>query len=73
MNDEIAGFYDNDGNKINTELIPKPGLCITCKNDEAGGIEEILCILTRNDQKGEKDFECAAYMSLNLSKDEWLT
>jgi hypothetical protein len=61
MSDEIDGFYDDDGNEINPELIPKPGLCITCKKDEALGKEEILCILTRNDQKGEKDFECDAY------------
>jgi len=63
MDDEISGFYDDDGNKINQELVTKPSLCITCKKDDAGGKEEILCILTRNDQKGEKSFECDAYES----------
>jgi len=45
MSDEIHGFYRDDGTKINPELIPKPGLCITCKKDDACGEEEILCIL----------------------------
>jgi hypothetical protein len=51
----------DDGSKIIQDLIPKPGLCATCKKDDKGGIEEILCTLNRNDQEGEKDFECDAY------------
>ena len=31
MKDEISGFYDDDGTKINPELILNPGLCVTCK------------------------------------------
>jgi hypothetical protein len=31
--DEINGYYDDDGNQLNPELIPKPGLCLTCKKD----------------------------------------
>jgi len=49
MNDEINGFYNDDGTKINQELVPKPSLCITCKKDDMGRSEEILCILTRSD------------------------
>jgi hypothetical protein len=63
MDDEISGFYDDNGNKINPDLVPKPSLCITCKRDAAGEKEEILCILTRNDQRGEMNFECDAYES----------
>jgi len=63
MNDEINGFYNDDGTKINPELVPKPSLCITCKKDDMGREEEILCILNRSDQKGEDDFICGAYES----------
>ncbi|MBM4136641.1 MAG: hypothetical protein FJ241_07395 [Nitrospira sp.] len=63
MRDEMAGFYNDDGSKINPELVPKPSLCVTCKKDDAGEKEEILCILTRNDQRDEKNFECDAYES----------
>jgi hypothetical protein len=57
----ISGYFNDDGTEINADLVPKPGLCLTCKKDNAGGKEEILCNLTRNDQKGKKDFECGAY------------
>jgi len=63
MEDDITGFYDDDGTKINPELVPKPSLCITCKKDDLGGEEEILCILNRHDQKDEDDFKCGAYES----------
>ncbi len=66
MSDEIHGFYNDDGTKINPELVPKPGLCITCKKDDAGGKEEILCILNRIDQKDEKHFKCYAYEPKSL-------
>jgi hypothetical protein len=57
----ISGYFDDDGTEINADLVPKPGLCLTCKKDNASGKEEILCILNRNDQKGDKDFECGAH------------
>jgi hypothetical protein len=61
MTDNISGFYNDDGSKINPELVPKPSLCVTCKKDAAGEKEEILCILTRNDQRGANNFEYDAY------------
>jgi hypothetical protein len=61
MIDDISGFYNDDGTKINPELVPKPGLCLTCNKDDAVGTEEILCILNRQDQKGVRNFECDAY------------
>ncbi len=63
MNEDICGFYNDDGTKINPELVSKPSLCITCKKNDVKGFEEVLCILNRNDQKGEKSFICDAYES----------
>ncbi len=57
----ISGYFNDDGTEINADLVPKPGLCLTCKKDNAGGKEEILCTLTRNDQKDEGDFECGTF------------
>jgi hypothetical protein len=57
---KISGLFDDDGYEINTDLIKKPTLCITCLNDDNPN-EEILCNLTRYDQKDNKDFICFAY------------
>ena len=57
----ISGYFNDDGTELNPDLVPKPGLCLTCKKDNAGGKEEILCTLNRNDQRDEKKFECDAY------------
>lgn len=57
----ISGFFNDDGTEINPDLVPKPGLCLSCKKEHAGGKEGILCTLNRNDQKGEAHFECGAY------------
>jgi len=56
----MAPFFDDNGNEINPDLIPNPGLCITCKKDN-NPKEEIFCTLTRIDQKGEREFRCFAY------------
>lgn len=56
----MAPFFNDDGNEINPDLIPKPRLCITCKKDDDPK-EEISCTLTRIDQKREKEFRCFAY------------
>jgi len=29
--EELNGYFDDDGNQLNPDLIPKPGLCLTCK------------------------------------------
>lgn len=66
MNDdqnEINGYYDDDGTKLNSDLYPRPGLCLMCRfNDDHD--EEILCNLNRLDQRNEKEFECGAYIPL---------
>ena len=32
--DEISGYYDDDGEKLIPNLISRPFLCITCRKDE---------------------------------------
>ena len=58
----INGFYDDDGNKINPDSVPVPGLCLICKRyDDTDPEENLLCLMTRFDQKGEDEFECGAF------------
>ena len=57
---KIHGFFDDDGHEINTELINKPSLCITCINDNDPN-EEMLCNMTRFDQKDDEEFKCFGY------------
>ncbi len=59
--DSLDGFYDDEGNEINPDLIPNPQLCMSCKKKDWGGMEEILCNLNRLDQKDDDDFICYAY------------
>jgi hypothetical protein len=57
---DIHGFFDDDGYEINTELIKKPSLCVTCIKDDDPN-EEFLCQMNRNDQKDENDFKYFAF------------
>jgi len=61
---QIHGFFDDDGFEINTELIKKPSLCLTCVNDDNPD-EEMLCNMTRYDQKDVNEFKCFAYKKNN--------
>jgi hypothetical protein len=61
MAEHVPKYFDDDSTEINPDLIPKPGLCITCKRDKMSGEEEILCNLTRADQQGQVEFHCDAY------------
>jgi len=65
IEEDMHRYYDDDGTEINPEFIPKPGLCITCRKDDAGGKAEMLCMLNRMDQQGEEHFECGAYEHKN--------
>ncbi len=56
----ISGFFLDDGSEIDPDLIPIPSLCVSCRKDDDSS-EEILCTLTRIDQRGEKEFQCHAY------------
>lgn len=56
------GFYDDDGNKISPDTVPVPGLCIVCcKYQEDDWDENLLCLMTRNDQRNESNFECGGF------------
>lgn len=62
---EIHGFFNDDGYEINTELIKKPSLCLTCVyNDDPN--EELLCNMTRFGQQGEPEFKCFAFKRINF-------
>lgn len=67
MDDDIfgdGGISDDEGNPINLDLIPKPGLCLLCKlNDVEDDEENILCNLTRFDQRNDDKFNCGAFES----------
>jgi len=57
---KIAGFFDDDGYEINTDLIKKPSLCLICKkNDDPE--EDFLCNMNRYDQQDKEEFICFAY------------
>ena len=57
---KIAGFFDDDGYEINSDLIKKPSLCLICKNDDNPD-EVLLCNMTRYDQKDDNEFKCFAF------------
>jgi len=54
------GLHDDDGYELNSDLVTKPSLCLSCVRDDDPR-EEILCTLNRLDQEGEAEFLCAAY------------
>ncbi len=60
---QIHGFFDDDGYEINTELIKKPSLCLTCINDNNPN-EELFCNMIRYDQKDDNEFKCFAYKNI---------
>ena len=65
MDDDINGFYLDDGTKVDPNLVPKPSLCSTCiKDDDA--TEEIFCTMTRIDQMDEPEFICHAYQERKI-------
>jgi len=60
MSKEMHGFFKDDGTPINSNLVPKPALCVMCKHD-SDPHQEIPCMLNRMDQQGADDFKCDAY------------
>ncbi len=57
---KIFGFFTDDGYQVNLDLIKKPSLCLICKNND-NPEEEILCNMTRYDQKDDDEFQCFAF------------
>ena len=56
-------YFDDDGTEVNPDLFPKPQLCLSCKKNEDQK-EELICSLTRLDQRSESEFKCFAYEKL---------
>lgn len=64
--EEINGFYNDDGTKIDPESVPVPGLCVICKKHRIDDWEEnLLCLMNRNDQRDEPDFKCGAFEKID--------
>ncbi len=60
---KIDGLFDDEGYEVNSELINKPALCITCIHDNDPD-QEPLCNLTRYDQSDAEEFKCHAYRKI---------
>ena len=58
-------YYDDDGNELDPSTISKPELCCSCKNDGKDPEEEVLCNLTRLDQKDDEEFRCEAFEKID--------
>jgi hypothetical protein len=61
---QIHGFFNDDGFEINTESIKKPAICLICINNDNPD-EEMLCNMTRYDQKDDLEFKCHAFKKNN--------
>jgi hypothetical protein len=59
----MSPFYDDNGTEIDPIEIMKPSLCVICKKDSDPD-QEILCTLTRIDQRYEEDFVCEAFENI---------
>jgi hypothetical protein len=60
--EEINGFYDDDGNKIDPDSVPIRSMCVICKKHHADDWEEnLLCLMNRFDQRDDEDFKCGAF------------
>jgi len=62
--EEIHGIFDDDGYEINTNLIKKPTLCLSCVHDNDPD-EDFLCHMTRFDQQDDPVFKCYAYQKID--------
>lgn len=58
--DNNSGYYNDNGEKLDPNLISKPSLCTMCKKDDDPK-EEILCDLNRLDQTDSEEFKCYVY------------
>ncbi len=61
-------YFDEDGTPLNSNQYPKPTLCLSCKKNEDES-EEILCNLTRIDQRFDAVFLSLILMSSLGSSD----
>jgi hypothetical protein len=56
----MCPYFNDDGTEINPDEIKKPSLCVICQKDLDPN-EEILCNLTRMDQRNNDEFICEAF------------
>lgn len=60
--EEINGFYDDDGNKVDPDSVAVPGLCVICKKYQIDDWDEnLLCLMNRFDQRNDADFICGVF------------
>lgn len=60
--EDINGFYDDDGNKIDSSTVPVPELCRHCmSNVIVDWDENLLCLMNRYDQRKKTEFACGAF------------
>lgn len=60
--EDINGFFNDDGTKIDPDSVPIPGLCVICRKYQIDDWDEnLLCLMNRNDQRNDKDFKCGAF------------
>ncbi len=60
--EEIDGFYDDDGNKVDPGSVPMRSLCAICKKHNIENWEANLqCLMNRYDQRDEPGFKCGAF------------
>lgn len=60
-------YFDDDGNELDPNLVSKPSLCVTCRQNESDDdMEEVLCNLTRLDWNGVDEFICHHYRPQSL-------
>lgn len=63
--EEINGFYNDEGEKIDPETVPVPNLCVICKKHMADDSDEnLLCLMNRYDQRNDDDFKCGMFENI---------
>jgi len=63
--EDLNGFFDDDGNKIDLQAIPIPDLCKICKSYQINDWDEnLLCMMNRLDQRNDPNFKCGAFDKL---------
>ena len=61
-----GGIYNDNGTKVDENMIPVPNLCVICKKHNTNNfMNNILCKLNRNDQRDDLDnFECHNFVKI---------
>jgi len=63
--EDLNGFFDDNGNKIDLKEIPIPDLCKLCRTNQIIDWDEnLLCLMNRRDQCNNTNFICGAFDEL---------